>query len=115
MGDHYISKSQQQRLATLDPVRIDEATVKTAAEKDAVSKAPTTCGRTPTATQVARWKALQQARLKGAVPAGHRQGTRDRTRHGAQVRLRRATAHQKLSVQERAKLKVLRKSATVVN
>ena len=50
-------------------------------------KAPITLGRTPTPTQKARWKAIQQARLKGAVPAGHRQGTRHRTRHRAQVRL----------------------------
>ena len=63
--DHHISKSQQQRLAALEPVRIDEARVKAVAEKDVVSKAPTTCGRTPTLTQKARWKAIQQARLKG--------------------------------------------------
>ena len=63
--DHHISKSQQQRVVALEPVCIDEARVKTVAEKDVVSKAPTTCGRTPTLTQKARWKAIQQARLKG--------------------------------------------------
>ena len=33
VGDHHISKSRQRRLAALEPVRIDEATVKTVAEK----------------------------------------------------------------------------------
>ena len=65
VGDHHISKSPQRRLAALEPVRIDEARVKTVAEKDVVSKAPATWGRTPTPTQKARWKAIQQARLKG--------------------------------------------------
>ena len=49
VGDHHhISKSTQRRLAALEPVRIDEARVKTVAEKDVVSKALITCGRTPT-------------------------------------------------------------------
>ena len=49
VGDHHhISKSPQRRLAALEPVRIDEARVKTVAEKDVVSKALITCGRTPT-------------------------------------------------------------------
>ena len=61
----YFSKSPQRRLAALEPVRIDEARVKTVAEKNVVSKAPATWGRTPTPTQKARWKAIQQARLKG--------------------------------------------------
>ena len=50
-----------------------------------------------------------------AVPAGHRQGTRDRTRHRALVRFRRATAHKKLSAQERAMLQALRKFPTAAN
>ena len=62
VGDNHISKSQQRRLAALEPVHLDEATVKTVASKDVVSKAPTTCGRTPTPTQKTRWKAIQQAR-----------------------------------------------------
>ena len=49
-------------------MRIDEARV-TVAEKDVVSKAPATWGRTPTPTQKARWKAIQQARLKGSLRA----------------------------------------------
>ena len=49
VGDHHhISKSPQRRMAALEPVRIDEARVKTVAEKDVVSKALITCGRTPT-------------------------------------------------------------------
>ena len=58
VGDHHISKSPQRRLAALEPVRIDEARVKTVVEKDVVSKAPATWGRTPTPTQKARWKAI---------------------------------------------------------
>ena len=58
MGDHHISKSPQRHLAALEPVRIDEARVKTVAEKDVVSKTPATWGRTPTPTQKAGWKAI---------------------------------------------------------
>ena len=65
VGDHHISKFQQRRLAALEPVHLDEATVKTVAGKDVASKALITCGRTPTPTQKARWKAIQQARLNG--------------------------------------------------
>ena len=93
VGDHHISKSQQERLSALKPVRIDETTVKTVAGKDAVSKASNPWERMPTPIQLARWKAIQQVRLKG-LSCGHRQGTRGRTRHGAQVRLHRAAAHQ---------------------
>ena len=82
---------------------------------DVVSKAPTTCGRTPTLTQKARWKAIQQARLKGlslrAIP---------RELGISRVTVRKyAYAEQpptkKLSAQERAKLMALRISATVAN
>ena len=48
VGDHHISRLQQRRLAALEPVRIDEAAVNTAAGKDVVSKATITWGRTPT-------------------------------------------------------------------
>ena len=65
VGDHHISKSQQRRLAALEPVRIDEATVLTVAGKDVASNALITWGRTPPPTQKARWKAIQQARLNG--------------------------------------------------
>ena len=83
VGDHHISKSQQRRLAALEPVRIDEARVKTVAEKDVVSKAPATWGRTPTPTQKARWEGDPAGQAERSIPAGHCQGTRDRTRHRA--------------------------------
>ena len=65
MGDHHISKSQQQRLAALEPVRIDEATIKATVERDPASTNLNRWERTPTPTENARWKAMQQARLKG--------------------------------------------------
>ena len=54
VGDHHISRSQQRRLAAIEPVRIDEAPVKIAAGKHVVSKAVITWGRTPTPTRLAR-------------------------------------------------------------
>ncbi len=106
VGSRHISRSQQERLAALEPVRIDEAAVKKdAAEKDATSKAPTIWGRTPTPTQKARWKA---APTQGAVPAGRRPGTRHRSRYRSQIRLRREPPTKKLSAPERAKLSGLR-------
>ena len=115
MGDHHISKSPQRRLAALEPVRIDEARVKTVAEKDVVSKAPATWGRTPTPTQKARWKAIQQARLKGLslrAIAKELGIARDTVRKYAYAE---QPPTKQLSAQERAKLTALRKSATVAN
>ena len=115
VGDHHISKSPQRRLAALEPVRIDEARVKTVAEKDVVSKAPATWGRTPTPTQKARWKAIQQARLKGLslrAIAKELGIARDTVRKYAYAE---QPPTKQLSAQERAKLKALRKSATVAN
>ena len=97
VGDHHISRSQQRRLAALEPVRIDEAAVKTAAaKKDIVSKALSPWERTPTPTQVARWKAIQQAQLKGLSLPSHRPGAGHFPRNRAQVRLRREAAHQEV-------------------
>ena len=70
VGDHHISKFQQQRLAALEPVHVDEATIKATVERDPASKTLNPWERTPTPTQKARWKAIQQARLKGACPCG---------------------------------------------
>ena len=115
MGDHHISKSPQRRLAALEPVHLDEARVKTVAEKDVVSKAPATWGRTPTPTQKARWKAIQQARLKGLslrAIAKELGIARDTVRKYAYAE---QPPTKKLSAQERDKLKALRKSATVAN
>ena len=115
MGDYHISKSQQRRLAALEPVRIDEATVKTVAGKDVASKAPITWERTPIPTQKARWKAIQQARLNGlSLRAIAREVgiARDTVRKYAYAE---QPPTQKLSAQKRDKLMALRKSATVAN
>ena len=56
VGDHHISKSQQRRLAALEPMRIDEAAVKATVEGDLASKTLNPWERTPTPTQKARWK-----------------------------------------------------------
>ena len=115
VGSHHISKSQQERLAALEPVRIDEARVKTAAGKDAVSKVSNPWERTPTPTHVVRWKAIQQARLKGlylraiARELGVARDTARQYPYAGQPPTK------KLSAQERAKLKALRKPATVAN
>ena len=115
MGDHHISKYQRRRLAALEPVRIDEAAVKTVAGKDVVSKAPITWKRTHTPTQKVRWEAIQQAKLKGL---SLRAIARDLGIARNTVR-KYACAEppptKKLSAQDRAKLKALRKSATVAN
>ena len=70
VGDHHISRSQQHRLAALEPVRPVEPALKSVAVKDAAatgtaSKVSNPWTRTPTPTQLARWKAIRQARLKG--------------------------------------------------
>ncbi len=82
---------------------------------DVVSKAPTKWGRTPTLTQKARWKAIQQARLKGlslraiARELGISRVTVCKYAYAEQPPTK------KLSAQERAKLMALRISATVAN
>ena len=76
------------------PVRLPPRRVQVFRKAQALIQPPTAWGRTPTPTQKTQWKAIQQASLKGAVTAGHRQGTRDRTRRRAQVRLPRATGYQ---------------------
>ena len=116
VGDHHISRSQQRRLAPLEPVAIDQAAVKTAAaQKDIVSKASNPWQRTPTPTQVARWKAIQRAQLKGLSLRAIAQ----------ELGIPRVTVRKyayaekpptkKLSAQERSKLTTLRKSATIAN
>ena len=115
VGDRHISRSQQQHLAAREPVRIDEAAVNIVAEKDVVSKATNTWGRTPTPTQLARWKAIRRARLKGlSLRAIARELgiARDTVRKYAYAE---KPPTKDLSVQERDKLMTLRKSATVAN
>ena len=115
VDSHHISKSQQERLAALGPLRIDEARVKTAAGKDAVSKASNPWERTPTPPHVVRWKAIQQSRLKGlylraiARELGVARDTARQYPYAGQPPTK------KLSAQERAKLKALRKPAPVAN
>ena len=70
VGDHHISRSQQRRLAALEPVRPAEPALKAipgqhTAAKATASKATNPWERTPTPTQLARWKAIQKGRLKG--------------------------------------------------
>ncbi len=89
---------RKRRLAALEPVRPAEPVPKPvfgkdAAATDTASKASNPWTRTPTPTQLARWKAIQKGRLKGlSLRAISRTGhiLRDR----AQVRPRRETAHQ---------------------
>ena len=107
MGDHHISKSPQRRLAALEPVHLDEARVKTVAEKDVVSKTPATWGRTPTPTQQARLKGLSLRAIAKELGIA-----RDTVRKYAYAE---QPPTKKLSAQERDKLKALRKSATVAN
>ena len=116
MGDHHISRSQQRHLATLEPVRIDEAAAKKdTAATDTISKISNPWARTPTPTQLARWKAIQQAKLKGlslsaiARELGIARNTVRKYAHTEQPPTK------KLSAQERAKLKALRKSAPVAS
>ena len=94
-------------------MRIDEATIKATVERDPASKTPNPWERTPTPTQKARWKAIQQARLKGlSLRAIARELgiARDTVRKYAYAE---KPPTRRLSAQEGAKLKALRKSATV--
>ena len=76
--DHHISRSQQRRLAALEPVRPTEPALKPVAGHNAAAKAiaSTTSNpwtRTSTPTQFAWWKATQKGRLKGC-PCGPSRG-----------------------------------------
>ena len=115
VGGHHISRSQQRHLAAREPVRIDEAAVNTVAENDVVCKATSTWGRTPTPTQLARWKAIRRARLKGLslwAIARELGIARDTVRKYAYAE---NPPTKQLSAQERDKLKALRQSATVIH
>ena len=115
VGDHHISKSQRQHLTVLEPIHISDAQVKATGEKDAAGRALNTWHRTPTSTQKARWKAIQQARLKGlSLRAIARELgiSRDTVRKYAHAE---SPPTKKHSAQERARLTALRKSATAAN
>ena len=96
-------------------MRIDEAMIKATVERDPASKTLNPWERTPTPTQKARWKAIQQARLKGlslraiARNLGISRVTVRKYAYAEQPPTK------KLSAQERAKLMALRKSGTVAN
>ena len=120
VGDHHISRSQQQHLAALEPVRPAEAAArgnadKIAGEKDAASKVSDPWERTPTPTQLARWKAIRQARLKGlSLQAISRELGIARNTVRKYVHAEKPPT-KKLSAKERDRLMALRKSTTVAN
>ena len=121
VGDHHISRNQQRRMAALEPVRPADPALNPASGKDAVAAKDTASQvsspwtRTPTLTQLARWKAIQKGPLKGL---SLRAISRELGISRATVR-KYAYADEpptkKLSARERAKLMALRNSATVAN
>ena len=125
VGDHHISRSQQGRLAALEPVRPAEPVLKPvagkpvagkdAAAKDIASKALNPWERTPTPTQLARWKAIQKGRLKGlSLRAISRELGISRVTVRKYAYAEKPPT-KKLSAEERAKLLALRKSTTVAS
>ena len=118
VGDHHISRSQQRRLATLEPVRPAEAAVKPVAGKDTAardndSEVSNPWTRTPTPTQLARWKAIQKARLKGmSLQAISRELSMSRVTVRKYAYAEKPPT-KKLSAKEREKLMALRNRATV--
>ena len=88
---------------------------KNSGENDTVSNVSNPWERTPTPTQLARWKAIQKARLKGlslqaiARELGIARNTVRKYVHAEKPPTK------KLSAQERAKLEMLRKSTAVAN
>ena len=119
VGDHHISRSQQRRLAALEPVRpaapaIKPVAGKEAAAKDAASKTSNPWTRTPTPTQLAQWKA-QKGRLKGlSLRAISRELGISRVTVRKYAYAEKPPT-KKLSAKERAKLMALRKSTAVAN
>lgn len=120
VGDRHINRSQQHLLAALEPVRPAEPAVKPVAGKETVAreaanKATNPWTRTPTPTQLARWKAIQKGDLKG-LPL--RAISRELGISRVTVR-KYAYAEKpptkKLSDKECAKLQTLRESTAAVN
>ncbi len=62
VGDHHIGKSQQQRLAALEPVHIDEATIQATVERDPANMTLNPWERTPTPTK--KLSVAERAKLK---------------------------------------------------
>ena len=120
VGDHHISRSQQRHRATVEPVRPAKAVAKPVAgteavARDADNKATNPWARTPTPTQLARWKAIRKAKLKGL---SLRAISRELGISRATVR-KYAYADKpptkKLRAKERDKLQALRKTTTAAN
>ena len=120
VGDHHISRSQQRRLAALEPVRPAEPALKAiagqhTAAKATASEATNPWERTSTPTQLARWKAIQKGRLKGlSLRAISRELGISRVTVRKYAYAKKPPT-KKLSAKERAKLMALRKTATVTN
>ena len=120
VGDHHISRSQQRRLAALEPVRPAEPALKViagqhTAAKATASEATNPWERTPTPTQLSRWKAIQKGRLKGlSLRAISRELGISRVTVRKYAYAKKPPT-KKLSAKERAKLMALRKTATVTN
>ena len=120
VGDHRISRSQQRRLAALEPVRPARAAAKPIAGKEAVgkdadNKATHLWTRTPTPTQLARWKAIRKAKLKGlSLRAISRELGISRVTVRKYAYAEKPPT-KKLSAKERAKLQALRNSSTAAN
>ena len=120
VGDHHISRSQQRRLAALEPVRPAEPALKAiagqhTAAKATASEATNPWERTPTPTQLSRWKAIQKGRLKGlSLRAISRELGISRVTVRKYAYAKKPPT-KKLSAKERAKLMALRKTATVTN
>ena len=120
VGDHHISRSQQHRLAALEPVRPAEPPLKAVDGKDAATKDTTRTAsnpweRTPSPTQLARWKAIQKAKLQGlSLRAIARELgiARDTVRKYAYAE---KPPTKKLSAKEQDKLRSLRNSTTAAN
>ena len=120
VGDHHISRFQQKRLAALEPVRPATATTKSGAKKSVgeegtASSVSNPWERTPTPTQLARWKAIQKAKLKGlSLRAISRELGISRVTVRKYAYAEKPPT-KKLSAEERDKLMALRKSTTVAS
>ena len=90
-------------------------TKKNAGEKDTSNYVSSPWERTPTPTQVARWKAIQKGRLKGlSLRAISRELGISRVTVRKYVYAQKPPT-KKLSAKERAKLQALRKTTTAAN
>ena len=83
VGDHHISKSQQRRLAALEPVRIERGRSQGYCRKRPCQQDPEPLGAYTDANPEGPVEGDPAGQAERSVPAGHRQGTRDRTRHRA--------------------------------